>query len=266
MPLDGQATGEIGHRVQLIEAEINGGFAAGVNLGLAALAEDETLDRFWILNPDSAVPATTAAAFATSPAPDFSMIGGRVLYLDDPDRIQIDGGTINKKTGVTNNINQGQSHADTPSPKVADMDFITGASMVVSRAFYEAAGPMPESYFLYYEEVDWALKRGDMPMYYCPDGVVYHRAGTSIGSVTPWRPAAPFSQYFLHRNRVRFVRKFFPKSVTVALGFSVAKAAKLLLKGYPVEAFTILSASFGGRPSAKIRARVAEAAQDLAFK
>src|SRR5690606_13691803 len=50
--------------ITLIAQSANGGFAAGVNVGLAHLAKDQQLDRFWILNPDSVLPLGTVAAFA----------------------------------------------------------------------------------------------------------------------------------------------------------------------------------------------------------
>jgi GT2 family glycosyltransferase len=130
--------------------------------------------------------------------------------------------------------------------------------MVASRRFYEAAGPMPEDYFLYYEEVDWALRRGALPFAYCPGAIVYHRAGTAIGSPTMGRPASPFSLYFKHRGRLRFIRRHFPMSLPLAFGYSAAKAMQLLLKGYPVESWTILTASLGLPPARKIRKRLSE--------
>ena len=265
--LDGSASEHCPHQVTLIETGINGGFAAGVNAGLAYLANDPEIDRFWILNPDGVAFPQAPAAFASLPAPEggFSLIGGRVLYLDGTDRIQIDGGTIKTHLGVTGNVNQGRLHAETPPPTVEQMDFITGASMVVSRQFYEQAGPMTEDYFLYYEEVDWALQRGALPMLYCPDGVVYHRAGTAIGSPTLSRPATPFSLYFKHRCRMRFVRRHFPSALPTAFLYSVAKSAQLLLKGYPIEAWTIMQASLGLPPSKAVRNKLTPAAQKRAF-
>lgn len=267
LSLNGEKNASSPHKITLLDAGVNGGFAAGVNMGLAKLAENPSVSRFWVLNPDTMVPATTAAAFATCPEEEtgFSLMGGRVLYLDNPDKIQIDGGTINRKTGVTGNLNIGQSHAQTPSPSTQEMDFITGASMVASRQFYEAVGPMHEDYFLYYEEVDWALRKGALPFAYCPGGIVYHRAGTSIGSPTLWRPASPFSLYFKHRNRIRLTIRHFPLSLPGAMAFSVGKSLQLLLKKYPVEAFTILSSSLGLKPSKKIRSILTEEAQILAF-
>lgn len=256
-----------GHRITLTRTGVNGGFAFGVNVGLATLAQNAGIDRFWILNPDSVVPPQTARAFATCPAPSqgFSLMGGRVLYYDTPDIIQIDGGLLNRRTGVTGNSGLGQRSEDTPPPNPDDLAFITGASMVASRKFYEAVGPMAEDYFLYYEEVDWALRRGDLPLAYCPEAIVYHKAGTSIGSPTLGRPASAFSQYFKHRSRLMFARRWLKSSVGTAILYSLAKAAQLLLKGYFDEARALLAGTFNRPPPKNVRARLSEDARQRAF-
>ncbi len=255
------------HHLTLIETGINAGYAAGVNRGLARLAALPGLDRYWVLNPDIVVPARTAQAFATCPVPagGFSLMGSRVLYLDHPAIIQIDGGTLNRLTGVTSNINLFAEHRLTPPPSADAMDFITGASMVVSRQFYQSAGPMPEEYFLYYEEVDWAMRRGALPLLYCGQALVYHRTGTAIGSPTLGRPASPFSLYFKHRARRRFMWRYHPYALPVAYAYSLAKAAQLLVKGYPAEARAVLGACLGLPPSPGIRARLSPEAARLAF-
>jgi GT2 family glycosyltransferase len=255
-----------GTSVHLLEEPANGGFAFGVNVGLAALAKDPEVDRFWILNPDSAVPQGSVAAFARHEAgPDgFSLMGGRVVYLEAPDKIQSDGGLINRKTGVTHNKNQ-FSGLQTALPDPAALDFISGASMVASRAFYEAAGPLPEDYFLYYEEVDWALQRGALPLSYCPEALIYHRSGTSIGSSGVNRLASPFSTYFLYRARTRFVRRFFPASLPVAIAYCCAKAAQLTLKGYRKEAQAVLQGCFNRPPPAYVTSVMSPEARKIAF-
>lgn len=264
VPCDRPATG---HSLTLIDTGLNTGFAGGVNRGLAALVALPWLDRFWVLNPDSAVPPGTAEAFATHPAPPdgFALMGGRVIYLDRPDMIQIDGGTLNRRTGVTGNLNLYGSHAATPAPDPSRLDFITGASMVASRAFYEAAGPMPEDYFLYYEEVDWALRRGTLPLIYCPGAVVYHVGGTAIGSPVVGRPASPFSLYFKHRGRIRFLRRHFPQSLPTAQAYSLAKTAQLLVRGYFGHARALLAGAMGAAPPADVRERLSPEASRLAF-
>lgn len=249
----------------LIPCAVNGGFAAGVNTGLARLFADPGIDRVWILNPDSLVPPGTPAAFATCDPGPFALMGGRVAYCDPPDTIQIDGGLIDRRTGVTHNINQFRRATATPLPAATELDFIMGASMVASRAFYEAAGPMPEDYFLYYEEVDWALRRGALPLAVAPGALVFHHAGTAIGSPAPGRPASPFSLYFKHRGRMRFVRRHLPRSLPLAWGYTALKMLQFRLRGWRAEAEATFAGARDAIPPAAVRARLSAEASARAF-
>jgi len=251
-------------QITLIQSGLNGGFAGGVNIGLAALAKVPEVSRFWVLNPDCMVAPETPALFANYEAGDFSLLGGRVIYLEEKARIQMDGGLVNNRTGVTGNANLG-APVDTPPADPSSFKFISGASMVASRAFYEDAGPMKEDYFLYYEEVDWAYRRGDRPLAYCPEAVVHHRAGTSIGSPTLDRIASPFSHYFKHRGRLRFLRRHRPQAIPTAWLYSLAKAAQLILKRHPKEAIALLKGAWDGAPPAEVKNRLAPEAQAVAF-
>lgn len=264
--VDATAKAPSAPQITLIRSAVNLGFAGGVNLGLACLAANPAINRFWVLNPDSVVAPETPHAFATyqGELARFSLMGGRVTYVDPPDRIQSDGGIINYRTGVTSNLNQGRNAAQTPPPRNS-FDFISGASMVASRAFYETAGPLPEEYFLYYEEVDWALRRGDLPLVFCPEARVYHRVGSSIGSRTMTRVATPFSTYFLYRARMMFLRRYAKGGLAGAWAYALAKAGQLALKGYRAEAAALLAGSWGGAPPKAIRARLSPEAARLAF-
>lgn len=259
--------GHDGAAVTLIHAGVNGGFASGVNLGLAHLARDPCIGHFWVLNPDSMVPPGAVGALVAhlADAPRYALMGGRVLYLTRPDRIQIDGGRLNRCTGVSGNLNLNRPHPQTPPPDPAQLDFITGASMVASRAFYERAGPMAEEYFLYYEEVDWAMRRGDLPLAYCPGLVVYHRGGTAIGSPVWGRGrASEFSLYFKHRGRMRFLRRFSPWSLPLGLAYSFGQAGRMLWRRDPRGATTVLGAAMGLPMPAAVRARLSPEALALA--
>ncbi len=227
----------------VIQSPTNGGFAAGVNVGLHELFKDPAIDRVWVLNPDTLVPPHSPAAFAAAPV-GFSLMGGRIRYADAPHSIQIDAGTLNWWTGVTSNLNLGASNAcDLPDPRIAD--FISGASMVVSRAFFAQAGPMKEHYFLYYEEVDWAMNRGDMPLAICPNATVFHRAGSAIGSPTLNSPASAFSAYYKHRARMMFLRRHHRVALPVGYAFGIAKAVQAFLTGQRPQALAILRAING---------------------
>jgi GT2 family glycosyltransferase len=252
--------------LEVIEAGVNGGFAAGVNIGLRHLFADPAIDRVWILNPDSVVPPGTPAAFARHNPGPFSLMGGRVLYYDRPEVIQTDGGTLNRWTGVTGNLNLSRRSSAMPMPQLEDVAFISGASMVASRAFWELAGPMPEDYFLYYEEVDWALRRDSLPLAVVPDAVIHHRAGSSIGSATLERTASAFSTYFKSRSRMRFVRRWFPYALLPAVMYSLAKMAQLAARGHIQAAKAMWDGTRGRPPQAQILERLSAETLHLVFR
>ena len=243
----------------LVASDDNGGFAAGVNLGLRVGLADQSVKHFWVLNPDSVTTRHAAAAFleVASKTTDYGLITGRACYYHDPEMVQIDGGLINRWTGVTSNANVGNPVADATMPDGADLDFAFGGNMMVSRAFVETCGEMPEDYFLYYEEVDWSLKRRDFPMLTSKDALIYHRAGASIGSpIFGGRGASPFSLYFKHRARMMFVRRFLPMSWPIAALYTLAKAAQSAVAGDISGASAILKGGFGMSPPRTVAERL----------
>lgn len=242
------------HRLELVRAPGNGGFAAGVNLGLDRLTQAGFV---WILNPDCTVPPETPGRMldAARSTPGFALMGGRTLFADPPNHVQTDGGRVGRWTGVCRLINGG-ADATVPAPQAGTLDFISGANMLASRAFLDRAGPMDEGYFLYYEEVDWARRRGDMPLALCPGAVVYHKAGSAIGSPAPGRRASAFSSYFNYRSRMRYVARHRPGALPVAAGFAIAKILYLVLQGALPEADGALRGILGLAPPRAVRRRL----------
>ncbi|MCY4180640.1 MAG: hypothetical protein OXD48_10290, partial [Litoreibacter sp.] len=239
--------------VELLLSLQIGGFVAGVNLGLGALLKDKSIDRFWILNPDTLVPPQTPVSIANAPG-GFALMGCRLLYADPPHSIQIDAGTVNRWTGVTGNLNLGAA-SSAPLPSAEEADFISGASMVASRAFIETAGLMPEEYFLYYEEVAWAMRRGPLPLALCPAASVFHRAGTAIGSPTLDSVASPFSVYYKHRSRMMYLQRHHPAAMIAGLFYGLAKAAQFAMSGHSPQASALMRAILGRELSPDIAAQ-----------
>lgn len=250
----------------LIRSPVNGGFAYAVNLGLRALRQREEIDAFWLLNPDCVVAPDTARLYLNDAArAPFGLLACRTLYYEHPDMIQTDGGRIDR-SAACQGINFGLSAAETPLPAPAALDYVSGANMVASRAFIERAGLMEEDYFLYYEEVDWAMKRGNLPLRLVPGARVFHHGGTTIGTGSATRRPQPFANYFNYRNRVRFARRHMPGSMPLVVLRALAKAAQLLTLRAPEEAGAVIAGTFNRRPSDRIVARITDpAARRLAF-
>lgn len=265
LPADTGAGGPVA--LTLLRSRFNGGYAHGVNAGLRLLLREPALDLFWVLNPDCEVTPEAAARYIAHGADgEFALMCGRTLYKDAPDRVQTDGGRVHPWTGVCSAVNIGEPAAGAGMPDPASLDFIPGSNLVATRSFIERAGLMTEDYFLYYEEVDWAFRRGDLPLRIVDDAIVYHYGGTAIGSGAVGRRATPFANYFNYRNRIRFLRRHRPIAVPVGLAYAAAKAAQLALKGAGDEARALLAGAFDRPPPPAIRDRIAPGeARRLAF-
>ncbi len=248
----------------LLRADANRGFAHATNRALEALMRDPALDLFWLLNPDGRAAPDAPMHFAEmAEKGPFALMGGRIVFDDRPDIVQTDGGRISQLTGRCISVNWSK-HAGTASPPAgSSLDYVSGASCIASRAFIERAGLMPEDYFLYYEEVDWAMRRGDLPLVTVPEAVVRHIGGTSTGSAARTGPSSAFATYFNYRSRFRFIARHMPFALPLSIGWSLAKALGFALRGEWGLARAIMAGSFGGSPPGQVRERLG--ADALAF-
>lgn len=253
-----------GHRLTVLESAFNTGFAGGVNQGVAYLMQTPGINRVWILNPDGIVPPGTPAALTAQPD-GFGLMGGRVLYQHAPDIVQTDGGRLNRWSGATSGVNLSAKVQETVFPQAATLDFISGAHMVVSRLMWDFAGPMRENYFLYYEEADWSLRRGNLPLVALEQAVIYHRGGSSIGSGTVDRKAAPMSLYFLHRARHRFMQRMYPRRMPAVWAYTLAKTARVAMSGDILGARTLLCGALDAAPPAGTLSRLSPEALTVAL-
>ena len=198
--------------ITLIGTGTNLGFAGGCNVGIRC-ANPELFDYFWLLNTDTVVHRDALAALLgrAELEPKPGMTGSTILYYDRPGVIQALGGGRLGISGVNwELIGQGRNLADSTMDVTTverEISYIMGASMLVSRQFIQDVGPMQEDYFLYYEEIDWAMRgRGKYALGYASDSVVFHKSGASSSKVMPM-----FSANLYYRNGIRFISRFFPE-------------------------------------------------------
>lgn len=201
-----------GCAVTLIEAGENRGFAAGCNIGMRAAGADG-FDYYWLLNPDTVVAHDALTELLARAGADarVGMVGSTILYYHRPEFIEALGGArLDLSNGASRHIGQGTSATLVPRDGgrvEAEMAYVMGASMLVSVRFVREVGPMAEDYFLYYEEIDWAMRaRGKFLPGYAPRSRVYHKSGANSSKVVPRRTA-----HYYYRNRLRFVARFLPE-------------------------------------------------------
>lgn len=228
----------------LIQTGSNLGFAGGNNVGIRYALQHLDAQYFWLLNNDTfADPAALSALVSRADTSiDIGIVGSTLRYFDRPECVQAYGGaTFSPILSRSRPIGEGESFRLMSAREAAELErrmgYVIGASMLVTRPFVEQIGLMQEDYFLYYEELDWAVRakrhRGiAFKLGYAPGSIVYHKVGASAGSKT--RSLA--SLQYLHRNELRFMKRFYPALAVITRVSFVLSAIKAMLKGRREEA------------------------------
>ena len=75
--------------------------------------------------------------------------------------------------------------------------------MLIKREAIDKVGPMPECFFLYYEELDWSMMftRAGYEIWYEPACTVFHKESQTTGQNSPLRT------YYITRNRLLLVKR-----------------------------------------------------------
>jgi GT2 family glycosyltransferase len=237
--------------INILRCGQNLGYAAGANLGFILALKDRLTKYVWLLNDDVAVePSCLRHMISRSESvPNAGICGSRCVYYHNPDRIQaLGGGKFFRWSGRSTLIGNmspantvvNQSHIE------QELDFVFGASMLVSRSFLESVGLMSEEYFIYYEENDWAMRGRDRWAFlYSHDGIIFHKGGATIGTGTSLATTSPRAEFYALRSRLIFTRKFFPLASVWA--FNALRATRALALGYPPLSRALLAALAGLR-------------------
>ena len=191
--------------VKVLRSERNLGFAGGNNLGFAAATGDYLL----LLNNDTEVTEDTLHYLCETLDGDRSIgaVCPKIRFFAPPQHIQFAGYTPLTRITLRNALigfgEPDDGRYDTPH----DTPYAHGAAMMVRRETLEKAGPMPEVYFLYYEELDWCvqIRRAGLKIWYEATSTVYHKESMSVGK------QSPLQVYYHTRNRLLFAKRSIDK-------------------------------------------------------
>ncbi len=230
--------------VQILPMPRNGGFAYGVNAGVQpALATANPPDAFLLLNPDTyARPGAISALVDYLVAnPGVGLVGSR---LEDADgtvqhsrfRFPSIANTLDDalKLGLVTRLLRKRITCpplvDTPH----QIDWLSGACMLVRRDVFEKVGPFDEDYFLYFEELDFTRRADGLGItsWYVPQSRVVHLVGQSTGvTVRDRRPVRTPAYWF--ESRSRYYKKHHTRLYKIAtdVTFVLARAGYHVLRG-----------------------------------
>lgn len=187
--------------VNVINSNKNLGFAGGNNLGIAKATGEFLL---FINNDAVLTPGCIEVLVDTfRKYPKTGIVSPKFHYYYKPGIIEFAGYTdINSITG-RNNIIGGDLKDTGQFDELKETPFCHGGCMLVSKEVIEEVGPIPEEYFLYYEEFDWCekIRNKGYKIYYQPKALVRHKVSETIGK------ESTLKTYYLTRNRILFMRR-----------------------------------------------------------
>ncbi len=198
-------------RVKLISGHGNIGFSKGCNLGVRASSGDYVL----LLNPDSMLPegGLARAVEVLRKFPANTLAG---CYLVNPDGSEQRGcrrallspkNAIAESLGLARFIRSGGplNFTGTPMPEKAhEVPAISGAFMMLSRAFYDRLGGLDEGYFLHMEDMDFCFRvnKAGGKVICMPEVKVIHFRSTS-------EAASAFVEKHKTRGFIRYLQTHF---------------------------------------------------------
>lgn len=198
-------------RVTLIANADNRGFPAANNQGLVAARGRLAMT----LNPDTEMVGDALARMIAylDAHPDVGALGPQLLNPDGSvqssrRRFPTLATALFESTwlqGVApRSILRRYSMDDTPADVTHEVDWITGACLVVRREILESVGGLDEGFFMYSEELDWCrrIKQAGWKIVYLSEAKVIHHAGRSSEQAVAAR------HVHFQTSKVRYFRKY----------------------------------------------------------
>ncbi len=213
---------EFADKVKLIQNDVNRGFSAAHNQSIA-----ESSGRYlFLLNPDCRITNKktlwSMVNYMDSHL-DIGILGPKVVYPDG--RLQFSARRFPTITAAlfrhtplgrifpNNRFVRKYLMKDWDHREAADVDWLSGAAMMVRKKTIEEIGLLDEQFFMYVEDMDWCKRahmRGWRVVYY-PEVEISHRIGASSDqNVIP----------MIHEHRKSMFRYFLKYN---------ARSAKILL-------------------------------------
>jgi GT2 family glycosyltransferase len=186
----------------------NAGYSAAINAGTAVLDLDD-LDAVFVMNPDCRFQngALAVLAGALAEAPGRGIAVPRLLHPDgrlQPSlfrrpsvrRVWLDALLGGRRSRWGEKITEASAYT-----RAHEVDWATGAAQLLSVETIRRVGPWDESFLLYSEETDYALRAADVGLatWFEPSAGVTHLGGESDTS--------PMLYSLLTVNRVRLFKQ-----------------------------------------------------------
>jgi GT2 family glycosyltransferase len=184
-------------RLILMRADRNLGFAGGNNLALRHILDQDDHQYIWLLNNDTTVhPEALCELVGKAEAnPGIGAVGSAIYSMAHPGALQAWGG------GYVSWL--GRSHHFLAPVEDKQLQFLTGASLLVRREALRTVGLLDDTFFLYWEDTDYCfrLRYAGWRLSVAGTSKINHKGQGSIG------PGSPLLDFYFSRSAVRFFNR-----------------------------------------------------------
>jgi GT2 family glycosyltransferase len=235
----------LGTRYVLLQLRTNRGFAAASNAGIRHLeTSGQYIDYYWLLNNDTCADKNALARLLERGShPDKVGIYGSVILDErEPYIVQALGGSSLWGLHGAGLSSRWAKRACTEVWNSADIErqlsYIYGVFMFVSHEFVVRVGLMCEDYFLYDEELDWALrgKARGFTLGLADSSIVCHKGGASFARVSRADRSNYVSGYDLVRGAVVTTWRRYPWALPSVLAMRWKELLVRLFRGQRLSA------------------------------
>lgn len=230
--------------IELVALATNRRFAAGNNAG-ADRAIELGAELLLVLNNDTEVePDALRELAAVFHDPQVGLAGPRIVYATDRPTIWYGGGRYDRWSGrASHRALRRPVHAG--EDPAGPTDWVTGCALAVRAKTWLQLGGLDESFYIYAEDVDFCLRAraAGWRAHYVPRACIAHAVSASVGG-----HFSPFKAYHRTRSRRQLFRRHGQPGLgeLAGLGYDLALAGWLLMRGSPRAAYGVLEAVFEG--------------------
>ncbi len=211
--------------VRVIRHDRNAGFSVANNIGIRASHGELVL----LLNSDTIAPPGAIDRLVTrlQRSPEAAVVGPRLVNGSGQAELSF-GPMISPLSewrqsrlvkALAGNDREAVARVEAMTRQERQVDWVTGACLLVRRADAEAVGLLDERFFMYTEDVDFcaSIRARGRKVLFTPDVEVIHLRGRSAATAS----AATRQAY--ERSHLAFYRKHHPLWVPVLLTFRMLK-------------------------------------------
>lgn len=237
--------------IYLIESNENNGFANGNNIGIK-YALGQGAEYILLLNNDTIITLNAISKMykKVEEHQDIGIMGARIMYNEEPSKINCIGGKINWTKAVAVIEHKDEEYKEMKED-FKYTEFITGCCMLIKKEVIEKVGYLPEEYFMYYEDVDYCVQvlNNGFKLGICLDSIIYHKESAASGG-----KQSPFAIKWNTRNRLIFMKKYLPKKLVTKLWFYLTRlivGLKYIINGQKEEIHALIDGIKLGRKYCK---------------